>query len=262
MFGTNYFLKGILMKKLFYILAICGLIWSNAAVATGVVAPQPEKPHDVQTAENGFDYKVLLSELETIENELKANQFTRQSLEETSDFLTQQDILLDVAIKEIEKNSKYAQDALKALGEAPTDGTTEDESIAELRTKYNTSMSGYKNRIIEANLLKTEIARINALVSEARSHILIGNLIAEKNMIIVPHTFFSAISDAVVFFWDVTLSPFAWYRGLTDKEKDSVAANAWYVLMIIGIALSLGLFLRQYIMRKWEIGRASCRERV
>lgn len=76
--------------------------------------------------------------------------------------------------------------------------------------------------MIEANLLKTEMARLNSIISEARSRIIIGNLVAEQNVLIAPHNFFTAIGDAAVFFWEVATSPVAWYQGLSAEERAGV----------------------------------------
>lgn len=181
-------------------------------------------------------------------------QFTRQSLDDAAAFLTQQEIVIEFAAKGIEKNSKYVQDALNALGPEPAEGENEDPAIAEMRSKYTAVMNNYKNRLIEANLLKTEMARLNSIISEARSRIIIGNLVAEQNVLIAPHNFFTAIGDAAVFFWEIAISPVEWYRGLSAEERENVYHGGWYVLLILGLALSFGLFLRRYIINKWGYG--------
>ena len=119
----------------------------------------------------------------------------------------------------IRDSSKYVQDALNALGPEPAEGENEDPAIAEMRSKYTAVMNNYKNRLIEANLLKTEMARLNSIISEARSRIIIGNLVAEQNVLIAPHNFFTAIGDAAVFFWEIAISPVEWYRGLSACAK-------------------------------------------
>lgn len=198
-----------------------------------------------------FNYQQISNEITQIEQQIKQNEFTRQSLDEATNFLTRRDMDLDAAIREIEKNSKYAQDALNALGEVPVEGDTEDASITAMREKYTTAMNGYKNKLIEANLLKTEIARVGAMVSEVRSRILIGNLVAEQNILITPKTFWAAISDAMLFFWEVSLSPVRWYQNLTESQRNDVPKNARYVLIILTLALSIGLFIRKFIIKKW-----------
>lgn len=209
---------------------------------------------DIYSDSPTFDYKTVSAQLVEIENNIKNKQFTRQSLDENSSFLTQQEIVIELAAKGIEKNSKYVQDALDALGPEPAEGETEDPAIAEMRAKYTAAMNSYKSRIIEANLLKTEIARLGAIISEARSRILIGNLVAEQNVLVSPQNFFTAIADAAVFFWEIATSPVTWYQGLSQDEKINVVHGGWYVLLILGLALFLGLFLRQYIIKKWGYG--------
>ena len=211
---------------------------------------------EVSGSENeaAFDYKTVSGQLEEIEKSIRKKQFTRQSLDDAAAFLTQQEIVIEFAAKGIEKNSKYVQDALNALGPEPAEGENEDPAIAEMRSKYTAVMNNYKNRLIEANLLKTEMARLNSIISEARSRIIIGNLVAEQNVLIAPHNFFTAIGDAAVFFWEIAISPVEWYRGLSAEERAGVYHGGWYVLLILGMALSFGLFLRRYIIKKWGYG--------
>ena len=211
---------------------------------------------EVSGSENeaAFDYKTVSGQLEEIEKSIRKKQFTRQSLDDAAAFLTQQEIVIEFAAKGIEKNSKYVQDALNALGPEPAEGENEDPAIAEMRSKYTAVMNNYKNRLIEANLLKTEMARLNSIISEARSRIIIGNLVAEQNVLIAPHNFFTAIGDAAVFFWEIAISPVEWYRGLSAEERENVYHGGWYVLLILGLALSFGLFLRRYIINKWGYG--------
>ena len=211
---------------------------------------------EVSGSENeaAFDYKTVSGQLEEIEKSIRKKQFTRQSLDDAAAFLTQQEIVNEFAAKGIEKNSKYVQDAVNALGPEPAEGENEDPAIAEMRSKYTAVMNNYKNRLIEANLLKTEMARLNSIISEARSRIIIGNLVAEQNVLIAPHNFFTAIGDAAVFFWEIAISPVEWYRGLSAEERENVYHGGWYVLLILGLALSFGLFLRRYIINKWGYG--------
>ncbi|MBO5038102.1 MAG: hypothetical protein J6C85_01400, partial [Alphaproteobacteria bacterium] len=207
------------------------------------------------SVENGdaeaFDFKRVTAALGTTEAMVKSGDFTRQSLDEALTFLSETDVALDAAIKNIEKESKYAQDALNAIGEAPQEGESEDKSIAEMREKYTASVSAYKNKIIEANLLKTEIARLSSLISETRSRVLIGNLVAEQNALITPKTFWQAFADAAVFFWEVVKSPAVWYGELSDEGREALYSKGWYVLLILGFALSFGMFLRGLIIKKW-----------
>lgn len=227
---------------------------AKKTTATAQSEPQKTVVDDVYSDTPAFDYKTVSAQLVQIEEQIKKKQFTRQSLDENSSFLTQQEIVIEFAVKGIEKNAKYVQDALDALGPEPAEGESEDPAIAEMRAKYTSVMNSYKSRLIEANLLKTEIARLGSIISEARSRILIGNLVAEQNVLVSPQNFFTAIADAAVFFWEIASSPVSWYQGLSQDEKAGVIHGGWYVLLIIGLALSFGLFLRRYIIKKWGYG--------
>ena len=227
---------------------------AKKTTATAQSEPQKTVVDDVYSDTPTFDYKTVSAQLVQIEEQIKKKQFTRQSLDENSSFLTQQEIVIEFAVKGIEKNAKYVQDALDALGPEPAEGESEDPAIAEMRAKYTSVMNSYKSRLIEANLLKTEIARLGSIISEARSRILIGNLVAEQNVLVSPQNFFTAIADAAVFFWEIASSPVSWYQGLSQDEKAGVIHGGWYVLLIIGLALSFGLFLRRYIIKKWGYG--------
>ena len=147
-----------------------------------VYAVAQESVAEVENTDIGdeLDYKQVSARLQQMEEEIKANNYTRQSLEEDLNILSEREMAIDAFIRSVEKQSKYAQDALSAIGEAPAEGEIEDESIAAMREKYATAVAGYKSKIIEANLLKTEISRLNAMINEARSQVLLGNLVAEK----------------------------------------------------------------------------------
>lgn len=198
-----------------------------------------------------FDFIPISNHLSEVENLLKGNEFTRQELDDALTLLSEKDIELDNVIRNIEKNAKYAQSALDAFGPAPAEGESEDESIAQMREKYAQAVSGFKNKIIEANLLKTEISRLSAIIAETRSKILIGNLVEEQNLIVKPKNLFTALSDATVFLWQIIYSPVDWYNGLNEKQRNSLFNNGWYVLLILGIGLSVGLFFRGFIIKRW-----------
>ncbi len=212
------------------------------------------KKEDTQIVESAdtaeeFDYNQVSAELIAVEEQIKTNSLTRQKLEDMLNQLSEKEMELDAVIKNVEKQSKYAQDALAAFGETPPEGESED--VSQMREKYTAAVNGYKNKILEANLLKTEIGRLSAIITEARSKALIGNLVAEKNMLISPKNFFSAINDAAVFFWQMAVSPVDWYLGLGKEGRAELFHHGWYVLLILVFALSVGLYLRQFIIYHW-----------
>ena len=253
------------MKHIFKIL-ILGLmlvLQAHDGIAAAKKAPEVKaaKTEEVVVSQEEtnlseeLDFKNVSQQLAEIEKNLKQNGFTKQSLEEYSDFLNNTELKIEATIRKLEKEQAYAQDSLAAFGEEDTEAGDGGEAIAEMREKYSAAVAGYKNKLIEANLLKAEMTRLTALVGEMRGQILIGNLVAEKNALIVPKTFFKSIGDAAVFFWNVCVSPVQWYKGLSDEDRHDLYAKGWYVFLILGLALSFGLLVRSYIIRHWGYRR-------
>ena len=238
------------MSKLFKIL-ILGLMLISSSTVLANDVNVAEKPQDTQYDAANFEYQKIRDELDQIESELKSNNFTRQSLEDAINNLSERDMELSLIIQAVEKVAKYAQTSLDALGETPADGSIEDESITKLREEYTATVNGYKEKIIKANLLKADISRLNAIVAELRGRMLIGNLVSEPKLITEPKTFFNAISDAVVFVWQVAISPIDWYTNLNENARTKFYNHGWHILLILALALSLGLFLRNFIIKHW-----------
>ena len=249
------------MKKLFLLLLVLSLISSpsmaESSLSSTTKSVETKEVISIQEAEpaENFDYKQLSEDFIKIEEDIKANNYTKQSLDDAQSFLNQNELILDVAIKNIEKKAKFTQDALSAIGEAPKEGETEDFSITEMREKHTASMNAYKNKQIEANLLKTEISRLTALISETRSKIIIGDLVSEQNTLINKKNFFGGFSDAGSFFLKIAYSPIAWYKDLNIEERQEFNHNIWYVLLILFFVLSLGLFLRFFIIKHFGYKR-------
>ena len=115
------------MSKLFKILVLSVmLLTSNLVCANEVTTTEAlsETQYDVAN----FEYQKIRNELDVVENNLKNNNFTRQSLDDTLNNLSERDVELSLIIQEVEKISKYAQASLEALGNAPVDGSVEDVS--------------------------------------------------------------------------------------------------------------------------------------
>ena len=215
----------------------------NTATPTADVS-QEEEP----SSPENFDYKQIAEKFTAIEEEIKTQQFTQESLDKHQTYLNETEILLTTALKNIDKNVKYAQESLNAIG-SPSETEPEDPSITEMRDKYTASMTTYKNKQIEANLLKTEISRLTSIITEARSKILIGSLNTAPTPLISKKNFFNAFSDAGKFLLEISLSPITWYNSLTLDEKNYFNHNIWNVLLILVFVLSLGLFVRSFIIK-------------
>ena len=256
------------MKRIFRIfvfvlmLAIQAQVGQAATAKTQTVQVKPKVSAETVADSNGedalskeIDFKIVSQQLVEIEEDIKKDDFTRQTLDKYADFLNDMDLKIETAIVKLEKDQAYAQEALAAFGEQNAEAGENDEAISAMREKYSSSVAGFKNKLIEANLLKAEVMRLKAMVGEIRGQMLLGNMFAKKNVLIVPKTFFKSIADAAVFFWTVCMSPVEWYKGLSEEERHDLYAKGWYVFLILGLALSFGLFVRSYIIRHWGYRR-------
>ena len=102
------------LKSLFLrMMIVCSLLvassdlaWTASSAAKNNTAKKTDTQatvvDDVYSDTPAFDYKTVSSQLAEIEADIKKKQFTRQSLEEKSSFLTQQEIVIEFAVTGIE----------------------------------------------------------------------------------------------------------------------------------------------------------------
>ena len=249
------------LKILFIAIALLTFGFDNsyAAVQKAMVAEKVqqqsvEENKTEETVPEEFDLKQISARVIAIEKDVAEESFGDQPFSEVMEYLSDAIIWLEDEIRKLEKESAYAQEALAAFAEAPIEGE-EDEAIAEMREKYNAAFTLSKNKLTEAKLVLTETRHVKALADEAHKRLSIGKLIGEKNMIIAPKTFFLATRDAAVFFWQLTISPVQWFKNLNDEGRAEFFSRIWYVLLVFGVALTFGLWLRLYIMRRWGYAR-------
>lgn len=226
-----------------------------AQVTTKAQAQSKAEP-EVEAEENAneFDLKQISAKIISIEKDIAEDNVEGLSFDDVMEYLSEAIIWLEDEVRKLEKETAYAQEALAAFAEAPAEGE-EDEAIAEMREKYNAAFTLSKNKLTEAKLVLTETRHAKTLADEAHKRLSIGKLIGEKNMIIAPRTFFLATRDAAVFFWQLTISPVQWFKNLSDEGRTEFFSRIWYVLLVFGVALTFGLWLRLYIMRRWGYAR-------
>ena len=53
----------------------------------------------------------------------------------------------------------------------------------------------------------------------------------------------------------MTASLVEWYHGLDEEGRKELSHRGWYVLLILAVAISLGLVVRNYIIRHWGYRR-------
>lgn len=240
------------MKKIFLYILLSSfiLLSSNSVLAQEQDNLTSKESLNLEPTQTEiFDYNEISKQFSAIEDVVKNNTPTKETLDKYQAYLNKKEILFDNVIKEIDKNAKFTQDSLDALGQAPQEGEPEeDSSITQMRDKYTQLMASYKNKQIEANLLKTEMSRLTALITEARNELLIGNLVAEQTTLIDKNNFFSAFSGIGNFLIKIALSPTEWYQNLSSEEQDKFKHDIWYILLVLIFVLSVGLFVRSFII--------------
>ena len=243
------------MKKIFLYFLLSSFISlsSNSVLAQEQANLASKESLNLEpTQTETFDYNEISKQFSTIENVIKNNTPSKETLDEYQAYLNKKEILFDNVIKEIDKNAKFTQDSLDALGQAPQEGEPEeDSSITQMRDKYTQLMASYKNKQIEANLLKTEMSRLTALITEARNKLLIGNLVAEQTTLIDKNNFLSAFSGIGNFLIKIALSPTQWYKNLSSEEQAKFKHDIWYILLVLIFVLSIGLFVRSFIISRF-----------
>ena len=108
------------MIKLLRIILICLLLNVQMSFAQIKGATEP------------FEFTQVSKKLNKIETNIKSGNYTIESIEENSAFLSDLTGILQSVKKENEKELKIAQKQLEALGEEPQDGI---EEIDEMATK-------------------------------------------------------------------------------------------------------------------------------
>ena len=145
-----------IIRILFFVLllSVQGIVVAEAKVKTpstkvkSVETTVAKKSAEEAATADEFDFKKLSLKLAEIEEKIKNGDFTRRSLEESSNYLNETELKLENVIRKLEKDQNYAQEALAAFGENAEASGVEDKSIAEMKEKYTAAVASYKNKLI------------------------------------------------------------------------------------------------------------------
>lgn len=224
------------LVKNFLVLGIAVLLW---------------QPTSLQAAETSLDFSKIYQQLSNIEKNLQTSDFSLQNITEQTSFLYE--ISNDIATfkQDNEREARFVQKQLDALGEEPSDGTEELKVIAEKRSEFKTELALLKGRIAEADILQVKIDELNLLILSVRNQKLLGNLMAKQPILIESQNFVIAIKNAVQFLWEITISPVEWYKSLDTSDRGVALIYLVSIIAILAAAFWLGLFLRRLIMKNW-----------
>lgn len=201
--------------------------------------------------DNALDFNKISQQLGTLEQNLQNGNFSLQNIDEHTNFLYETSKNIAAFKQDNERDARFVQKQLDALGEEPTDGTQELKVIADKRTEFKNELSILKGRIAEADILQVKIDELNLLILSARNQKLLGNLVDKQAVLIEPKNFIGAVKDLIQFLWDIAISPAEWYKGLDTSDKGAVLTSLIPIIIILIAAFWLGLFLRRLIMKNW-----------
>lgn len=241
------------MNKLFRFFSI--LAFATLFMSFNVEAQNASKLQDIKV-EDSFNvevnFKEINKQLNKYQEKLKGlNKVSSEETTEVTQFInTTRSQLID-AKKVFEKELKFVQKRIDALGEGPKEGEKEVGVIAQKRKEFNNELNYQKGQIAEADVLLTRLDESDNLILNIRSKALLGNLLDRQEPLIYPTVFYHSTGLFVEFFYDIVHSPLDWYENLNDVEKVYVKSNTLSTLFVIFLSLWIGVYLRLFIMRKF-----------
>ena len=242
------------MKKLAYsVVVILTLMatssWAEGAEKGTVAQEVDARTFVVSSAVPAVDYASIGKELVNIEEALKNGNVDARIISQYVSYLGTAAGQLQEARKQLDADLKSVSKRIESLGEMPKEGEEELPVIAEKRKEYNEELVYQKGKIAEVDLLVNRTEELTNMISSARKQALIGSLLFYQEPIIYPNIFLRATAEFVNLGFNILKSPITWYGDLSDEEKGKVKSNVIPVLLMIGVALFLGIFLRGLIIK-------------
>jgi small-conductance mechanosensitive channel len=239
------------LKNFLATLILSVVICTPLSAATNAKSQQPQDSEIVSEISAKMDFNSISTKIEEIEKTLKNEDFSQAKIDEYTAFLTEQENKIVENKKELEKQIKFVQKQLEALGEEPKEGEFEDSKITETRANLSKEMTSQDRILKEADLMIVKIEDLTAQVLNARNKKVYGDLITKQSALINPMVFFNGIKLYVIFFWDVVKSPIVWYTGIPESQRNFAVLSVVSMALILIVALTLAIFLRKYILSNW-----------
>lgn len=242
------------MRNWLSVLFLALTLFTSAAWAEN--APElksPDKDVKIDAAEDIIEvnYADLNRQLNKIDNRMKSGNVTVADLTEYTQFVNQTRTILNDAKKSIEKDQKFTQKRIEALGEGPKEGDKEVGVIAEKRKEFSQELNAQKAKIAEGDILLARLDETDGKILNLRSKALLGNTLEKQPPLINPSTLFSSSRLFISFIFDIIHSPLDWYEELNISEKEYVSSNLMPVMFIFFLSLWIGVYVRLFIMRKF-----------
>lgn len=198
-----------------------------------------------------IDFTTINNRMAEIKDDLKNDSVARETIDEYTSYLTTKEAEISENRKILEKEVKFIQKQLDALGEGPKDGESEDEAITKQREELSQKLSVHDRMLKEADLLVIQIEELTVQILNVRSQKIYGDLITKQSAFINPLVFFNGVKAYIIFFWDAVKSPVVWYQNLPNEERSYALFSVFTMFVILVVALALAVFLRRLILRNW-----------
>lgn len=209
--------------------------------------------HTIKSAvlEQSIEHPKISKQLEKIQKGLVQKNVTKEKIDEYSAYLTKIESLIIENRKEIEKQTRFLQKQLDALGDGPKEGEAEDAAITQRRDELSQKLASQDRVIKEADLLMVQIEDLTVQILNVRNQKLYGDMMTKQSAFINPLVFFQGVKAYVIFFWDVVKSPLEWYKNLPQDQRSYALFSIIVMFIILMGALALAVFLRKLILNYW-----------
>ena len=233
------------MKKI-----LAALLLVTAFMVTGPVNVWAQKTN-VTVLSADVNYLEMSNKLNKIETALKSGSNKSADTVDYVAFIGDTRFQLVEAKKSIEKELKFVEKRIEALGEEPKDGSSEIPLIAQKRKEFNKELANEKARIAEVDILLTKLDELDSTIFNLRNEELLGNILVRENALVYPTVLFQSTAEFVSFTFDIIKSPVVWYNSLSDIQKSKVKDKWLPVSFLVFFAAWIGLYLRIFIMRRF-----------
>lgn len=232
------------MRRLAYVFLVILLGLSG-------ISPAYAQKSNVTELSPDLNYTDISKKLGKIETSLKKGTVTSGDLSSDVEYINSIRSQLADTKKSIERDLRFVEKRIEALGEEPADGGKEVDIIAQKRKEFNKELSNEKGRIAEVDILLTKIDELDLAIFNLRNRELLGNLLIRGTPLVYPVELYGETKEFVSFFFDIIKSPVDWYDGLNETERTQVKSKIIPVALIIFFVSWLGLYLRLFIMRRF-----------
>jgi len=201
--------------------------------------------------DGAVDFAVITAKIEKIQHGLAQSEISAQTLDKYAAYLNSTENNIVENRKIWEKQVKFIQKQLDALGGGPKEGETEDEAITKQREELAQQLASQDRLIKEADLLMIKIEDMSGQILNVRNYTIYGDLMTKQSAMINPLVFFKGLKAYIIFFWDVVKSPIEWYNSIPREQRSYTLFSISVMFVILMIALTLAIFLKRFILRNW-----------